>query len=480
MTRVAASVALGSHGRALGLTPSRALLLREDPSAEPVDEALAERLDAAVGRGAGHVLLYLGAAEMDTTLPATMGFWRNVGRLYVTHLCAQPDLEATRGRLEVPFPAEDAGALVAGAPPMPGGEYLDAEALARLWEETNAACRAELAEFDGTVEAYLQSRHAAWHVVGRVHFHLAENRASRTRPFAFLATYTHAAVRPRRARSTGRSARPSASTRGRGTAARCSRCSRPSSARRRRAPWLRELVDGGRRLPAARLDAATRPTGSSRTSRSSRRSGVVVRVPDWWKARRPPRPAGAGHGGLARPVGPRHGRAARLRRAPHARRRDAHRGGDRARSRRPPAASRWSAASGSRWIAARLREALEHWKKVERAARRDGISFVEGMRLLAGARDEAGPDAGALERSGGVGRRGRGTLARGDARRAPRVPTGSAALAIRPRAARRAAPLSGGGRRWLLAARAARARRLPRRRHGPRQDDPGARAAARR
>ena len=32
----------------------------------------------------------------------------------------------------------------------------------------------------------------------------------------------------------------------------------------------------------------------------------------------------------------------------------------------------------------KLTEALDHWKKVERLAR-DGVSFVEGMRLLAGA-----------------------------------------------------------------------------------------------
>jgi non-specific serine/threonine protein kinase len=33
----------------------------------------------------------------------------------------------------------------------------------------------------------------------------------------------------------------------------------------------------------------------------------------------------------------------------------------------------------------RLREALEHWKKVKAAARADGLGFIEGMRLLSGA-----------------------------------------------------------------------------------------------
>jgi non-specific serine/threonine protein kinase len=46
----------------------------------------------------------------------------------------------------------------------------------------------------------------------------------------------------------------------------------------------------------------------------------------------------------------------------------------------------------------RLKETLAHWKKVQRAAGKDGISFIEGMRLLAGAPSDLGAaaaDAGA-------------------------------------------------------------------------------------
>ena len=41
-----------------------------------------------------------------------------------------------------------------------------------------------------------------------------------------------------------------------------------------------------------------------------------------------------------------------------------------------------------KWVeldAARLNEALAHWKRVEAAAGEDGLSFIEGMRLLSGA-----------------------------------------------------------------------------------------------
>lgn len=153
--------------------PGGTLVVRDAPGADPLDLASAERIRAAFARGAGHGLLQLGAAEVDTTLPPGLAFWRDVGRAFVAGLCAQPELAASRQRLRVPFPEAEIAALAAGAPPMPGGEYLDAGALAAPWDVMNAACGAEIGAFDGPLEAYLQSRHPAWHVVGRVGFHLA-------------------------------------------------------------------------------------------------------------------------------------------------------------------------------------------------------------------------------------------------------------------------------------------------------------------
>ena len=38
---------------------------------------------------------------------------------------------------------------------------------------------------------YLKVINPLWHLLGRVTFHLAENKRDASRPFAFLATYTH-------------------------------------------------------------------------------------------------------------------------------------------------------------------------------------------------------------------------------------------------------------------------------------------------
>ena len=60
----------------------------------------------------------------------------------------------------------------------------------QLWTETAAAFRTELADSKASVQEFLQRKNPAWHLVGRVHFNLAENRRDDEAPFAFLATYT--------------------------------------------------------------------------------------------------------------------------------------------------------------------------------------------------------------------------------------------------------------------------------------------------
>ena len=377
---------------ALTLTPSRTLVLHESADGEALDPAVAERIRSAFTQGAGHGLLQLGAAEVDTTLPPGLAFWRDVGRSFVAHLCAHPDPEATRTRLQVPLPAADGAALVAGAPPMPGGEYLDAGTIASMWEAMNAACRAELQAFGGQVEAYLQSRHTAWHLVGRVHFHLAENRANGEAPFAFLATYSTrlgSQGRPRH-RPLGEAIREYA---GAGNRPRLLALLEPVQRAATRSPLLRELVDSGDvyRPLAFTPDDAFRFLEDIPVFEES---GVVVRVPDWWAAKRPPRPQVQVTVGSRAPAGL--GTDAlldfdvRVTLDGHTL--------TRAEIEQIASASAGLALIRGKWTEldpARLREALDHWKKIQASAGRDGLGFVEGMRLLAGATLGESPTASA-------------------------------------------------------------------------------------
>jgi non-specific serine/threonine protein kinase len=77
---------------------------------------------------------------------------------------------------------------MAGAPPFTGAEYLTQQVLESLWSGFRVALGDELRE--ATLEQWFHARNPNWNVVGRICFHLAENKADPERPFAFLATYT--------------------------------------------------------------------------------------------------------------------------------------------------------------------------------------------------------------------------------------------------------------------------------------------------
>jgi hypothetical protein len=172
---------LTPHGH-LALVPASS---DEVPELEAV---LAERLREAFARGSGHGLVQLGAGEVGRALPPIFSYWREFGARYVTAVCTRPEGEE---HAALPPPSEDVlERLASAAPPMPGAEYLSAAVLRALWDETARAFAAGLAASRAGLQGFLKKLHPAWNVVGRVHFHLAENRKDPEAPFAFLATYT--------------------------------------------------------------------------------------------------------------------------------------------------------------------------------------------------------------------------------------------------------------------------------------------------
>jgi hypothetical protein len=175
--------------------PSAALTLAVSPSGRPRiavaegdEEALTgERASAvrdAFERSPGAGVLYLGAVEVGTSLPPAFAFFRELGHELVARLCARTDLEALRGRARVEPPRDWIAEAVAATPPMRGAEYVAVEALETLWTEANEAFASEVSAWRGPVIDWLHARSAAWAAVGRIVFHLAENKRDPERPAA--------------------------------------------------------------------------------------------------------------------------------------------------------------------------------------------------------------------------------------------------------------------------------------------------------
>ena len=367
----------------LSVTPARHLVVRiVEDEAEPVEAELVEaaagkRIAAAFAEGIGQGLLQLGTVEVTTPLPAALGFWRDLAARYVAAVCARgEDTEAAIAGL-------DEGALAAmarSAPPMMGGEYVDGAMLGEVWGALDETFGAVLRREGGSVAELLRARHAAWHLVGRVHFNLAENRGDDEAPFAFLATYTTRLSARATAQhvALGQALREYAGARQK---AQLSALLEPVRRAAEACPWLSEMIESGELFHPVRWT----PGDAGRLLADAGKleaAGVIVRMPAGWGAR-PARPQASATVG-ARPAG-NLGKDALL---------DFRAGvtldGEELTERE--LAELLAGTDGlrllrGRWIEldrAELRATLERLRAIEKAAS-GGLGFGEAMRLVSGA-----------------------------------------------------------------------------------------------
>ena len=351
--------------------------------AAALDAAPARRIAAAFNESTARGLLHLATAELQTHLPAPFAFARNFAREYLTRLCHTPGLDNAPGSAPVAPPAEAELARTAlQCPPMRGSEYLTADVLASWWAELDALARGESAATPGGVAAYLRERNPLWRLVGRVTFHLAENKRDPDYPFAFMAAYATRLSAQGRVQHLplGRALQEYAGARRK---AELLSLLSPIQRAAGRSELARELVESGDVYhPLAWT--AREAYRFLRDVPLLEESGLIVRVPDWWKPDRPPRPVvsvkvgGRGKSTLGADALLEFSVGAAL---------DGEPLGE-AELRALLASEGGLVSLKGKWVEVdreKLAAALEHWKKVEREAKRGGISFFEGMRLLAGA-----------------------------------------------------------------------------------------------
>ncbi len=364
----------------LALTPAGHLLIRESDEGETsLPDAWTRRVVDAFSSSPAAGLFALAAARPDTPPPVSFAFWRDFACRYLTELCRLPVFAGAQiDPIASPFP-EETGALLRGAPPMEGGEYLNAEILQGLWKELDTWVRDRVSSSGLALTAWLKQHAPIWHQVGRICFHLAENKSNREFPFAFLATYAPRLSRGGRVQyqPLGLALREYAGERNRKALI---NLLSPVHLASEKSAFVRELVDSGEIFHPL----AWTPGEAFRFLKDIplfEESGLVARIPDWWRARPRPRVAVT----IGEKKQNRFGADTML---------DFKIGlalGD-----RELTEEEWrrimKSADGlvylkGQWVEIdreRLSEALAHWKGVEAAAQ-NGLSFVEGMRLLAGA-----------------------------------------------------------------------------------------------
>ncbi len=223
----------------------------------------------------------------------------------------------------------------------------------------------------------MKAKSPLWHQVGRVCFHLAENRRDPNYPFAFLATYA-----PKLAVGGKVQYQPLSQAlkeyAGEKNRQGLIHLLSPVERAAEKSEFVRELVESA----AIYHPLAWTPREAYRFLKEVsllEDSGVLVRLPDWWKKRPKPR--------VSVTIGEQKRKTLDLDSMLDFR-------VDLALGDQQVTQAEWKELMSSeeglvllkgQWVEIdreRLKEALEHWKQVEQG-HQEGLSFVEGMRLLA-------------------------------------------------------------------------------------------------
>ncbi len=365
----------------LALTPSGRLLVRESGGlGETTSDARMEKTKRAFSSSQAAGLFSLAAMKPDAPLSPPLVFWREFACRYVTEISRTPDLNGKPADPLKPPPESDLAAMALSAPPMRGGEYLNEEVLRALWTELDTWVRHEMAGSEEGPRGWLKRHAPLWHQVGRVCFHLAENKRDAEAPFAFLATYAPglSAVGRVQYRPLGKALQEYA---GEGNNKELVNLLSPVYRASERVDLVKEMVDSGDIFHPL----AWTPAEAYRLLKSVpvlEECGILVRLPDWWRKR--PRPRVAVTVGDTRQSG--FGADAMLDFKVNVALDDQELTEEE--WRRIVEAEDGLVYVKGQWVEVdrdKLSEALEHWKKVEARSNEGGISFIEGMRLLAGA-----------------------------------------------------------------------------------------------
>ncbi len=375
----------------LGILPSGHLhwFPTEDDRDADRETGRAVAIADAFARGIAEGLIALAAKEYAADLPPVLGYWRAFACRYLAERCQMTPADSAHPDPIGALDEHQTGSLLEGVPPMRGAEYLSPQVLNGIWSWLDDQVCAQIRRHGG-LGAFLEETAPRWHQVGRVCFHLAENRLDRDYPFAFMATYAPELSRRSRGQirhqPLAKALQEYAGTRNKQALIRLlSPVQRVSES----SVLIRELVESGDLYHPLAWTPAEAYEFLKETPRYEQ-CGVIVRLPDWWKKRTRPQVSVT----IGSVKQQKLGADALL---------DFKLGialGDETLTKRELqallAAQEGLVFIKGRWVEVdreKLAEALAHWEKVAAGAAEDGLSFSEGMRLLAGAPADLGrPD----------------------------------------------------------------------------------------
>lgn len=329
--------------------------------------------------GAHGVIALTGNAPL-TKVGAELRWWRSVGRAVFAQICSE-GVEAG-SRVLGPNIEVRLRALREGMPLLFGGEYVTDESLLRLGEEMVGGLEQMQRERgDASLLATIRTLYPDWSHVGKLVFHLAE-RAESDPPFAMLVTYELLDVKGRLTSiPLGRAYEGFQAENNKNALL---TMLEPLKAASSVCPFLQELCDSGEIYHPLALQP-TEVFSLLRASDKLAASGITIRYPKW-RSGGPKRPQISVTLGDTRPATALIGYDNLVDFSLHVAL------GEEKLSKKDINAL-LKAGEGlvrikGNWVAvsaAELTAELEMWQKLEQKVARDGLAFVDALKILSGA-----------------------------------------------------------------------------------------------
>jgi SNF2 family DNA or RNA helicase len=355
----------------LTLTPAHQL------HCPPSNITQAAAIHTAFSQGTAQGLLSLITLDAHMDCTPSVIFWLQFTQHYLTKRCHQ-----TTGTGSIsPIQPEhyDITQWVTNAPPMQGAEYLCEQALIDCWQRLDHWVCSTSEQLTGKFNDFLQTYAPQWRQVGRVCFHLAENKNDELYPFAFMATYA--------AQLSGQGKiqhLPLGQALKQYTKAQQQKqlmnILQPIQSAAETCPWINTLIESGDIYHPLAWSIEEAYRFLAQTS-VYEQAGIVVKLPNWWQHRAKPQVAIKIGDQSHQKLTANHLLDFRL---------------EMVLDGETLTEAEWQQLQTAQeplvflkgqWVEVdteQLKQALTHWKKLEKQ-HEQGLSFTQGMRLLAGA-----------------------------------------------------------------------------------------------
>ncbi|HLE12757.1 MAG: hypothetical protein A2504_09605 [Bdellovibrionales bacterium RIFOXYD12_FULL_39_22] len=332
-------------------------------------------------KGMGSALLFLDTNPNLADKYQGLNYWIDFVRIFLASFIAQNKENETQMSANVLLGEDDLARFLLTKPICIGSEYINEDLLKGLWDNLIGTITTQIKESKQSIEEFFSARHQGVTLQGRIWFHLAENKNDEHLPFAFLATYSNKVSNAGKTQHLPLN-RALEEYSGKKDKQILLRLLAPLSKASSESKFIKNLVDAGDIYHPQRWTSGDAFKFLSDIPLFEK-AGILVRVPNWWRPKNPIRAQVALNLGSDKPKGM--GLDALL---------DfsvsvdinGERLSEKEISELLNKSERLTFFRGQ-WIeidTIKLQEALVHFKQIEKDARATGISFLEGMRLLAG------------------------------------------------------------------------------------------------